>query len=155
MHVDRALRPLADFEKLLGELYAWLSESFAADPEAAGAFALLASEEAAHANLVEYQRRLVRQNPKAFGEVEMDLGDLLATRAQVERLRAGEVPSLAEALQFAFTIETSAAEFHFRNVLRQANPEIGQLLDNLGKGDKRHLGRIMELASRHGIMLTG
>lgn len=154
MHADRALRPLAEFERLMGDLYSWLSERFAGDTEVASTFALLAADEAAHANLVEFQRRLVRQNPREFGEVELDLGDLLATRAQVERLRARESPpTVEEALALAFELENTAAEYHFRHVLRQANPAIGELLEKLGSADKQHLSRIMQLATRHNVLL--
>lgn len=155
MHVDRALRPLAEFERLMGDLYTWLAACFATDQEVSAVFSSLATDEAAHSSLVEYQRRLVRQSPKEFGEIELDLGELFATRAQVEQLRARTVPpSLEEALAFAFQIETSAAEYHFRHVLRQANPAIGQLLESLGKGDKHHLGRITDLAARRSIFLS-
>ncbi|HPW55316.1 MAG TPA: hypothetical protein PLP31_06245 [Thermoanaerobaculaceae bacterium] len=154
MHADRALRPLAEFEKLVGDLYSWLAACFSTDQEASAAFAILAVEEAAHANLIEYQRRLVRQNPKEFGEVELDLGELFTSRAQVERFRAQQPPpTVEEALVFAFQIENSAAEFHFRHVLRQANPAIGQLLDSLGKADRQHLAHIMDLAAKRNVFL--
>lgn len=155
MHVDRALRPLAEFEKLMGDLYSWLSACFSTDQEASAVFAMLATEEASHAGLVEYQRRLVRQCPKEFGEIDLDLGDLFTTRAQVEQLRAQQPPpTVEEALAFAFQLENTAAEYHFRHVLRQANPAIGQLLESLGKADKQHLGRIMDLAARRNVFLS-
>ncbi|HPC84276.1 MAG TPA: hypothetical protein P5234_11375 [Thermoanaerobaculaceae bacterium] len=155
MHVDRALRPLAEFERLMGDLYSYFAQCFAGDPEASSAFAALAADEASHANLIEFQRRLVRANPKQFGEIELDLGELFATRAQVERLRAQPTPpTVEEAIAFAFQLENTAAEYHFRQVLRQANPEIGQLLENLGKADRHHLARIMDLASARNVFLS-
>jgi hypothetical protein len=155
MHVDKVLRPLADFERLLAGLYTWLSQGFAADPEVATLFFQLAAEELAHADLIEFQRRLVRQNPNHFGEVAVDLGDIFATRAQVERAREqGSLTTIEAALHFAFKIESSAAEYHFRHVLLQANPDMAQLLDSLGKGDKQHLARIMEVAAARGIILS-
>jgi hypothetical protein len=97
--------------------------------------------------LIEYQRRLVRNNPGAFSEVSADLDEVQKLSALIASVRNGpRPPGLSEAVALAFQLEGSAAEYHFRNAMRQANPDAARLLDSLGKADRFHLSGLREFA---------
>src|SRR5271157_6218330 len=115
MNIQSLLKPLAEFEAAIGDLYKWFAEVFVADKEAAFTFYRLATEERAHVDLIEYQRRLVRSNPGAFSEVSVDLDEVKELSALAASGRSEpQPPSLKEAVALAFQLETSAAEYHFR-----------------------------------------
>ena len=72
-HIQSVLRHLEEFEKQMGKLYRCLNERFQEDEEAAFVFYRLNVDEKAHASLIQYQRRLVQQNPELFERIEFDL----------------------------------------------------------------------------------
>ncbi|MBK6406933.1 MAG: hypothetical protein IPF66_18980 [Holophagales bacterium] len=154
MNIDAALRKLGDLERSLAELYLWYSEVFSSDPEAAFAFFKMASEEKGHASLVEYQRRMVQKTSAHSFDLDIDLGSIEAALEKVKVLRASPgIPTVDDALRETLLMERSAAESHYRNALKSANPEIGRLLDALGGEDRLHVTRVSELARRRGITL--
>lgn len=154
MHVEAVFRPLSDLEKSLADLYAQFAAAFDDDNEAAFTFVKMANEEKGHASLVDYQRRVVQKNPKLTGDVSVELGVIEEAIAEVRALReAPAPPSLADAVRTAYRLETSAAESHYRNSLKQSNPELERLLSCLGGEDRQHLERLVTFARNRGIDL--
>ena len=154
-HVDiqQILRPLQQFEEKRGELYAWIAETRVADQEVAAVFHRLALDERSHAGQVEYQRRLARQNPNHFAQVELDLAEVFAGLDVVHQARqAGQAMTVAKAVRLALELESSAADYHFRKAIAQLNPDVARLMDSLGRADREHVERLLELAQRRGLL---
>ena len=152
MKVESVFRPLADMERALSDLYGTLSETFAADTELAFVFFKMSAEEKGHASLIEYQRRMVQKNQGLSAEVECDLTAIQETleRARALSDSAGTL-SPDDAIRETLALETSAAEAHYRNALKQSNPEIARLLGSLGGEDRLHTERMRDLAMKRGI----
>jgi rubrerythrin len=141
------------FEQTVADLYAALAERHAADHEAARVFHRLAMEEDAHVRLIEYLRRLARHNGDEFGEVQIDLAAVEeATRRVLSFHRSVGPHDLEEAVKFAISLEASAAEVHDRSALAQANPQISDLLANLGRGDQDHADSLRRFAAARSIL---
>lgn len=152
MIIDAVLRKLGDLERSVADLYGWWAETLADDSEVASAFFRMAAEEKRHAGLVDYQKRMVQQDPKLSIDVEADLAEIDAALAKVRGLRAAPGrPAAAEALREALFLERSVAESHYRNALTQANPTVARLLSALGGEDKVHVARLEDLARRRGL----
>ncbi|MEW6364325.1 MAG: ferritin family protein [Acidobacteriota bacterium] len=152
MDIQLVFTPLARFEEELSCLYEGLAEQFADDPGARFLFYRLATEEKAHAALIEYQRRVVSQDPGLFGEVSVDLEVIRRAAEKVEEARScSSRPSLQEAVAMAFDFEHSAAEFHYRTAMKEANEEFARLLDSLGVSDRQHYTALSEFAEKRGI----
>ncbi len=73
MDIMQVLRPLEQLERKLAELYQWFADLFENDSDAAFTFHRMFLEERMHMNLIEYQRRLARGKPGAFGDIYVDL----------------------------------------------------------------------------------
>ena len=152
MKIEVAFRPLAELERKLAELYASWAEAFEDDREAALVFFKMSNEEKEHTALVDYAKRFVQKDPKLGGDVDIDLSSVQAALDRVRALRETEVaPSVERAVEIALELETLAAESHYRNALKQTNPEMERLLKCLGSEDQQHLGRLMEFAAKRGI----
>lgn len=152
MDIQTLFKPLAEFEGKVAELYEWYSELFKADAEAAFVFFQLAAEEHAHVKIIEYQRRMVRNSPKEFADVTLDLKPVEEALATIATLRSAPRPPLLEdALRAALTLETSAAEYHYKTAMKQANAGAARLLDALGTADRTHLGKLVEFAKKRGV----
>jgi rubrerythrin len=151
VHIQNLFKPLEDVERNLSILYKQFSERFCDDPEARVTFYRLYLDEKAHLALVQYQKRLVKQNPKLFGEIDLDLGEVVLLAARVDEMlwtkRDWELP---EALTLSLTFEQSAAEYHYRTALKLANPGMASLARNLGGGDETHLVFLKDLVARRG-----
>jgi rubrerythrin len=116
-------------------------------------FGRLALDERSHAGQVEYQRRLARQNPNHFARVDLDLAEIESTLAAVTRARQTEEPiDVAGAVRLALELESSAADYHFRTALAQVNPDVARLLEKLGRADRAHVERLLDLAQRRGLL---
>ncbi len=149
MEIQAVLRPLSQLERSISELYLSLSERFSSDAEAAAVFLRLALEEQAHVGLIEYQRRVARWSPEQFGEVDVDLEEVLETTRKVMQLRdSGEPISLAEAVRAALELEVGAAEHHAQNAVRQTDPGLSQLLGSLSSGDHDHVASLRAFAAK-------
>jgi rubrerythrin len=152
MDIQKIFAPLKRLEIGLSELYDLYSERLSSDQEAALVFKRLALDEKAHAALLDYQRNLVRNNPKEFGEVDLDLDQVEALARRIESLRANDCPDLGSAVRVALEFESSAAEYHYRNALKQSQPSLAKLLDCLGKSDRHHLEELREFARSRGYL---
>lgn len=152
MHIQSLFKPLEELERNLSILYKKLSDHFSSDPESRLAFYRLHLDEKSHLALVQYQKRLVAQNPKHFQEIQLNLEEVkeLAERADQILWTKREV-SLREAFDMALSFETRAAEYHYRSALRLANPEISDLIRNLGNADEIHLKTLLDFGARKGL----
>ena len=153
MQIEAVFRPLMEMEKEISRLYERLAEVFDGDRDASFLWMKMATEEKGHANLVDYQRRVIQKNSRVAAEVDLALDELAAVSAVVRQSLEGPPPSLEEAVLLAFAVETSAAESHFRNALRQSHPDLQRLLESLGGEDRAHLERLKAFAAKGGIAL--
>ena len=153
MNAKQAFLLLEKFEAKMADLYRVYSELYATDVEAASLFYRLSLEEKNHVNVISYQKRVVSQNPKLFGEVELDAEAIQEEIAAVEALAKVRVtPPVDEALRTALELENGAAERHFRLAAIQSNPDAAKHLMSLGTVDKRHFEALKAFAKRRGVL---
>lgn len=150
------LRALEDFERKLAAFYEWLSEAYVGDPEASALFYRLQSEEKAHANLLQYQRRLCQKNPALFKNLEIGTFDAASALLRLEQLSAtGRPPGLRDAVCAAVEVEQSAAEKHSRQALRLVSGEVSGVLKTLSEADQSHARGLIELGRKRGYLDAG
>lgn len=150
--IQSVLRPLEQFERLMQQIYNELADAFSDDTEAAGLFSKLAFEEGSHLGQVQFLRRLVRQNSKQFGDVEIDPDVLAREVEELEKaLEAARRFSLHEALVIAIQFEGGVAEVHARPAIAKANPDVARMLGDLHAADERHRKALIQLASSRGF----
>ena len=153
MNAKQAFILLEKFESKMADLYRVYSEHYATDAEASALFFRMSLEEKNHMNVISYQKRVVNQNPKLFGEVELDAEGIQEEIAVVEALAKVRVtPPVDEALRTALELENGAAERHFRLAAIQANPEAAKHLMSLGTADKQHYDTLKAFARKRGIL---
>lgn len=150
MHILQAIGPLKQMEEAFSDLYDRYTRIFAEDKEAAGVFLNLSKEEKGHVALLDYEKNLARKNPSVFADVAIDLEEVEAILARVRTLQTAASPTLEAAVKGAIEFESSAAQYHYRNAIKQANPSIAKLLDSLGKADKEHVGKLLDFAKARG-----
>ncbi len=150
MHIMRVLDPLEKLETKISELYEWFSRLYADDAEAASLFYRISIDEAAHANLVRYEKRLAVQNSKIFGEVSIDPAVVSTTLEMVTSVLSAAPPSLEQAVKISLDIENSAAEAHYRSAIALATPDLYRLLKSLGGFDSRHIEVFEKFAAGRG-----
>ena len=155
MHIMKVLDPLERLEGRIAEFYELLSVVFRDDAEASSFFYLLSVDEAAHVNLVRYQRRLVRQNMKLFADISLDTEAITALHERVASYLSAVPQSLTEAVAIAQDIERSAAEVHYLTAIGQTSAEVSSLLNSLGALDTSHADRLNAFAAQRGIGGTG
>lgn len=145
MGLESDLRELEQFERELGAFYDWLTTTYKDDSQAAAIFFRLKTEEMAHANLLQYQRRLYQKNPALFHGMEIGTFDAEGTLEGVKILRdQTSPPPLSEAVRTAVAIEQSAAERHSRQALQMAKGQVSVLLETLSEGDQAHARALVE-----------
>lgn len=125
--IQSVLRPLEQFETLMQEIYAVLAKRFGGHADAAALFTRLAFEERSHVGQVQFLRRLARQNPSHFTEVDVDLEAIQKELQQVERVHkdVGEL-SLREAVVLAIEFENGVAEVPLPPCHRRVQPRGGE-----------------------------
>lgn len=153
MKAERIFRPLWHFERAVGDLYSLWATAFERDHPAGFLWAKLASDEGGHANLVDYQRRMVRKEPGLAGDLEASPLEIERGYARVQELLRTPPPDLSEAVRLAYALEISSAEGHARNAVRQAHPDLRRLLECLGGEEGNHRGRLEAFAQARGIHL--
>ncbi len=150
------LQELERVEQSVANLYGWLSEVFAADPETSRFFAAMRTQELSHSDLVRFERRLVRGEPKSFAEVEVDLDVLRAFVAEVRAFpNEHPDPGLHEALLFAMHLEEHAAEHLHRRAIVEANPEVEKLVSGLASADREHFLTLRRFIQDHSHLFGG
>jgi rubrerythrin len=153
MELVTALRPLEFVEQELAEIYEALGVRFQDDEEASRVFARLSFEEKSHAGEIQFLRRLSRQNPAEYAEINLELPTLLTEIDALQEFhgRVADV-SLEDALHFAVRAERGLAETHARSARSQAHPVVSNKLSELSEADRKHLGRIYTFATSRGIL---
>jgi len=147
--IHTALKRAGDLELKMKELYDGFAEVFREFDQAHGLFTKLSEEEKVHHDLIQYQRRLARNSPKVFPDVDVDLETVdRLTDELVEKIGARKTITLREALDFAIDCENSAAEYHHRNLIGRSHPEAGRLVRNLGGSDLEHAMTLREFVQR-------
>lgn len=148
MNLAQALDLLEKVETQLASLYRHFSEVTSNDPEVSRLFAALAEDEESHRLSIRYQQRVVRANAKGFNDIELNVEALSALVKAIEQMKGTKAITAGAALEFAREIELSAGEHHLKNVLGSRNPEIANLLKNLGNGDEEHLRRLTAVSQK-------
>jgi hypothetical protein len=147
------LNALERFEGSVAKLYARLSEAHAQDQDAASLFYRMSLDEKNHASLIQYQRRVIKQNPDLFDALDFDVAAVEMATAYVEGLLdRRELPGLRDAVALAAGIESGAAEAHFRAALLQAAPDLSKLMRGLGDSDRLHADTLHAFGVRRGFI---
>jgi rubrerythrin len=139
---------LTDIEKLetkLSELYEYFSRLLSDNPALASLFKTLSEEEKSHYDLIQYQKRLIRKNKELFKGITIDVAEIRQILIKADSLLNAALPlSAEEAIQAAIEFEKSAAEYHYRTAMQQANPEVAAFLNSLGGYDDGHAHSLTE-----------
>lgn len=150
MTLTNILNRIEQLEHTVADLYAWLSRKFSADHEASAFFWVMHTQELSHAGLVQFERRLVRSDPDAFANVEIDTSCLQEVEEQIQAFRRDTPePLLKQALMFAMKVESHAAENLHRNAFIQANPDLKGLIASLAHADEQHYETLRKFAQDH------
>ncbi len=145
MEAEKALRLLGRLEKKVGELYDHFCEVFRSDEEAKALFEQLCLDEDSHNSVVQYQVRIVRQEPGAFGSVKVSEKEINSIMELIDRTISSERKlTLKQAVELSIKIEGTASESHYRTALSQSNPQLGELIRNLGVSDEEHSKKLMD-----------
>ena len=155
MEITKALYELKKIESKAQELYAHYHNIFRDDKEAAGFFLEISDEEKSHANIIEYQIRLIRANSKLFCDVEFDVKPVneLIDKMNVQ-IRSTQPVSLESAVGFSMSMESDAVECLYRTLMGKSNPEVAELISKLGIEDKAHLDKLKAFAKNRGYSIS-
>ncbi len=153
MQVDVVFRTLTDFARASADLYFCWAEAFQADREAAAIWGKMATEETGHANLIAYQRRILKKTGSLTGDVGPAMDELTMLLDIVRRAIESPDHSLDEAVRLAVWMEVSAAGSELQGAITQSSPEVQKLLERLGSDDRAHVQRLKDFAVRRGIPL--
>jgi rubrerythrin len=147
--IQSVLQPLEQVETLMQEIYGVLAERFGFDADAKALFVRLAFEERSHGGQVRFLRRLARQNPGHFADVDVELDAIHRELQQLETVReaAGQF-TLHEAVVVAIEFEKGVAEVHSRPVIAKSNPEVGKMLRSLHSADLQHYTSLVDFAKK-------
>lgn len=149
MDIIKALEMLKKLELKMEDLYGHYHRLFFYDAEAAGIFLLLQAEEKSHAGLIDYQIRMARRNRDIFQDVEYDTAPLEHLISGIEEaIKTAESVTVERAIEFSIQVEKSACEYHYRTLIVESNPEMEELVKNLGSSDQMHADTLRSLSER-------
>lgn len=152
MDIIKTLEILKKLEMKAHDLYEYYNRIFLSDREAAGAFYELSLEEKSHADMLDYQIRMVRKNRAMFKDVDIDLGAVVEMIGRIDSSVSAPIPpSLGEALTLSIELEGGAYEYHYSTLLIKSNPDVAPLIRALGSSDKEHAAILKDLALRRGV----
>ncbi len=150
MDLQTALKRLEKLEQEMAQLYRWLADRFVEDQETAAFFRQMEAQETSHAELVRFQKRLVRSDPSSFTDPEIDATGIDEIEGWMRAFRSGEErPSLGQALVFAMRIESHAAEHLHRSIFASVNSDLHALIGNLSRSDWKHFEALRDFAAAH------
>lgn len=153
MDIIKTLEILKKLELKARDLYEFYNKTFIYDREAAGVFYGMSLDEKSHADMLDYQIRMVRKNRAMFKDVDIDLEEVSSMIGRIgSSVSAPVPPSLGEALTLAIEFEVGACEYHYCTLLIKSNPDVAPLIRALGSSDREHAGMLRELAMRRGII---
>ena len=149
MQIIKLLGPLEKLEAQLSTLYKRFSEIFRNDAEVSIFFDQMSTDEAAHANLVRFERRLVAADPAQFGEVDVDISEMEKISSHIALLmKSSEGLTVEKALQASIHLESSVVEQHYITAITLSNSEVARLLNSLSSFDCRHFSAVEDFARR-------
>jgi len=148
MRLIDMLRGLAELEQAAADLYEWYAQIFDDDPEAVHFFRDIAKQELDHRNLVDFQLRIVARNSDSFTDIAESSDEIDAARRAVDKHMREGIFELADALEFALWLESTAAEMHHGAFIAESNPQIAKLVSSLASADDEHKKSIEAFAAR-------
>jgi rubrerythrin len=142
---------MEEIETLASKLYKKYYEYFFTDKEASFFFYRLHLEEKGHRNLVQYVKRLARQNPTLFKDIDMPLEELNKFIVFIlELLDRKKQPTLEEAVGIAEELELTLSEGYLKNLPLISSPILADLYNALG--EKEHTERITAFKRTKGFI---
>ena len=145
MKAEYVLGLLKELESKVSRLYTHFGHLFAGDKDAAEFFDLLSMDEESYGSVVQYQMRLVKKEPGAFGSVDINERELKALMDFVDNaISSSEKPTLKQAVEMALEIEGREAKSKYRTALLETNPHLGELIRNMGVPDEVHSKRLRD-----------
>lgn len=152
MHILKLLNQLEKVETQLSELYKRFGEIFQSDAEASILFSQMSVDETAHADLLRFERRIVRADPAHFNEVDADIGKIEEISFRVNfLLKSEEGLTLERAIDTAIDLENNVAEQHYIRAIALSNPELTRMLNSLTSFDCRHFLAFEDFAKTRGF----
>lgn len=152
MQILNVLDEIEKLELKLMDLYTFFTNLFKDDKDVSSSFFKLGLDEKGHAELVKYQKRIVRKNLNNFLDVSININEIHEIILKAEDImKSPTPPSLEESIKLALLFEKSAAEYHYKSAMEQSNPEFASFLNNLASVDNDHFDTIKKLAERKNI----
>lgn len=152
MNITTILNHLLRLELMMERLYKHFEKLFVYESEAVLLFQALSIEEKAHADMIRYQLRLVRNNLDIFPDISYNMDPLNSLMTRIDDILAAKRPlTLREAISFSITAERSASEFHRKTAIAESNPEVGEHIGKLGSYDEAHDDQLVAFAKKLGI----
>jgi rubrerythrin len=152
MRLLKLLDPLEKLETQLSELYKRFSEIFRNDAEASVFFYQMSVDEAAHADLVRFERRQVRADPTHFKEVDVDSREVEKISSYADHLlKSAEGLTVEKALEASIDIENSVADQHYITAITLSNSDVSRLFKSLTSFDCRHFLAFEDFARKRGF----
>jgi len=153
MELKKALKPIEEMEAAMAELYNLYSDRMKEDPEAAAFFAKLSQDEKSHQQVIQYQVRLIRRNPKMFSLITIDMDGLEQILKEIKILINSPAPdSLEQMVRIALKFENSTAEHYYQTAMTQSNAEVGEFLQEMSLDSANHLKSVQEFAEKRGFI---
>jgi len=150
MNISNALAKMEEIEKKASDLYKAYHGAFFHDQDVAYFFYRMHLEEKGHRNLVQYVKKLVRQNPKLFKEIDVTEEELDGMIARLDaELARKHHPPLDEALQIAEELEISLSEGYLKNIPLKNKSILIDFYNALGERD--HTEKITAFKSKKGV----
>jgi len=152
MHIAQALKWMDTLECRVSELYDMFSADYADDEEVSTIFCRLCVDEKCHQDIVQYERRLVSQNPKHFdNDSEVDVVKIQEAIESIEQLMASEdALPVKEAVAYSIKLELDTVECYYKTAIQLANPSTAKLINGLGMADREHMDMLMSLSTTRG-----
>ena len=143
------LDALVQFEEALRDLYITLSDLYAQDSIASGIFYRLSLKEAAHVNLVKYNRRLAHENAGNLRHIEIDVSEIKELLTKIREFKGrADAPRLEESVDFAIELESVAGDRVHQELMAHRNPDIARMLRALANDDRKHLEILQKLKEK-------
>jgi rubrerythrin len=152
MDIWTIFKRIEEFEDRLALCYDHFQKVFYYNPSVASFFFSMGMDEKSHGDIVRYQIRILQKNKPAFKKIDIDMSKIDEALAKIDNIIAVE-PSIKDALQFTFEIESSAAEFYLISAGRESNSELSVLLDNFSLSCKEHFINTMKFMEEQNLAL--
>jgi rubrerythrin len=146
------LGEILQVEEALEQLYRTFAERFDDDPELSELFRRMSYEEKSHADLVRFQRTLVRHNPARFQREDLRWSGVTDVLSEIERSRETS-HRVDDALTSALVFESSGPELRMPDVVAGGNPGLPEMLAKLNQETREHFGRLQRFAEQRKVLV--